>query len=61
MSSKDQDLISLTMKIIDEPLKHYKADAGGVFREIKQPLTHNFDECIENVDAQDLEIDVRRK
>ena len=36
MSSKDQDLISLTMKIIDEPLKHYKADAGGVFREIKQ-------------------------
>ena len=24
MSSKDQDLISLTMKIIDEPLKHIK-------------------------------------
>ena len=46
MSSKDQDLISLTMNIIDEPLKHYKADADGVFREVKQLNNHNFDEYI---------------
>ena len=43
MISKDQDLISLTMKILDEPLKHYKADSYVVFREVKQSLTHNFD------------------
>lgn len=56
MSSKDQDLIYLTMKIIDEPLKHYKSDADGVFREVKQP--HNFDEYIKNIDAQDFEMNI---
>ncbi len=61
MSSKNQDLISLTMKIIDEPLKHYKVDADGVFREVKQPLSNNFDECIENVDAQGLKKNVQMK
>jgi hypothetical protein len=61
MSSKDQDLISLTMNIIDEPLKHYKADADGVFREVKQLNNHNFDEYIKNIDAQDFEIDIRVK
>jgi hypothetical protein len=37
--SKDQDLVSLTLEILDKPPKHYKLDADGVFREEKQQLT----------------------
>jgi hypothetical protein len=59
MSSKDQDLIHLTMKIIDEPLKHYKADADGVFREVKQ--SYNFDEYTKNIDEQDFEMNIQVK
>lgn len=48
--SKDEDLISLSMKNINKPLKHYKADAYGVFREVKYEINHNFQEYIENAE-----------
>lgn len=46
--SKKNDLISLTMDILDNPPKHYKLGTNGVFREEKLHLIHNFKECIEN-------------
>ncbi len=46
--SKNKNLVSLTMDILDTPPKHYKLGTDGVFREEKQHHTHNFQECIEN-------------
>jgi len=36
--SKDQDLVSLTMSILDKPPRHYKLDTDGVFKEDQEQI-----------------------
>ena len=48
--SKDQDLVSLTLDILDKPPKHYKLDADGVFREEKQQLNGTWEEFFKTYD-----------
>lgn len=36
--SKDQDLVSLTMSILDNPPKHYRLDTDGVFKEDQEQI-----------------------
>ena len=38
-NSKDEDLVSLTMSILDEPPRSYKLDKDGVFREDQEQIT----------------------
>lgn len=36
--SKDQDLVSLTMSILDKPPRRYKLDTDGVFKEDQEQI-----------------------
>lgn len=36
--SKDQDLVSLTLSILDNPPKHYRLDKDGVFKEAQEQI-----------------------
>lgn len=36
--SKDQDLVSLTMTILDKPPRLYKLDTDGVFKEDQEQI-----------------------
>ena len=36
--SKDQDLVSLTMSILDKPPRRYKIDTDGVFKEDQEQI-----------------------
>jgi hypothetical protein len=36
--SKDQDLVSLTLSILDKPPKHYRLDKDGVFKEDQEQV-----------------------
>jgi len=38
-NSKDEDLVSLTMSILDKPPKSYKLDKDGVFKEDLEQIT----------------------
>ena len=35
---KDQDLVSLTLSILDNPPKHYRLDKDGVFKEAQEQI-----------------------
>ena len=37
--SKDQDLVSLTMSILDKPPRRYKIDTDGVFKEDQEQIS----------------------
>lgn len=49
-NSEVQDLVSLTLSILDKPPKFYELGDNGVFKEKEQQFKHNFKECIENAD-----------
>lgn len=36
--SKDEDLVSLTMSILENPPKHYRLDKDGVFKEDQEQV-----------------------
>ena len=36
--SKDQDLVSLTLSILDNPPKHYRLDKDVVFKEAQEQI-----------------------
>ena len=36
--SKDQDLVFLTMRILDKPPRSYKIDTDGVFKEVQEQI-----------------------
>ena len=40
--SKDQDLVSLTMSILDKPPRRYKLDTDGFFKEDQEQITGVF-------------------
>ena len=42
--SKDQDLVSLTLSILDNPPKHYRLDKDGVFKEAQEQI-NTLEEC----------------
>ena len=35
---KDEDLVSLTLSILDNPPKHYRLDKDGVFKEAQEQI-----------------------
>lgn len=53
-NSKDDDLISLTMSILENPPKHYNLDTNGVFKEDQKQITwEDFFKTFDN--PEDLE------
>ena len=36
---KDEDLVSLTLSILDNPPKHYRLDRDGVFKEDQESVS----------------------
>lgn len=44
-----QDLIRIA-ELTGQPIKHMKFDDNGVFYEVKNPITYNFQECLDNAD-----------
>ena len=41
--NKDKDLVSLTMRILDKPPKHYRLDKDAVFKEDQNQI-HTWEE-----------------